>query len=85
MGSGSPELPTGYALIAGPEALEISLRLHCLCDTDADLEWMQIASATAGSGSFANTASVSRFECPRCHRQVAVQLIVQSRYERPLM
>lgn len=68
--------------IKGPEAPQINLRVNFLCGDG--LEWMQIVSAASGSGSFANTVSGSRFECPKCRRQVAVELIIGTRYERPL-
>lgn len=68
-------------IIMGPEALQISLRLNCPCESG--INWMQIVDASAGSGSFTNMVSGSRFECPTCHRQISVELIVQSRYDRP--
>jgi hypothetical protein len=72
----------GVDTIKGPEALQISIHLHCLCEGEP--QWMQIVLGAAASGSFVNSASVSRFECPKCGRQVAAELLVQSCYDRPL-
>ena len=67
--------------IKGPEALQMSIRINCICE--ADINWMQIISANAGGGSFNNMVSASCFECPKCHHRVAVEMVVQSRYDRP--
>jgi hypothetical protein len=68
--------------IKGPELLQTSVRLYCLCEKDVDINPMQIVGGAAGSGSFVNMGSGSRFECPKCHYQVSVVLQVQARYER---
>jgi hypothetical protein len=65
--------------ITGPEALQISVRVSCLCQPA--WEQMQIVRATADNGSH---VSESCFECPKCHRHVAVELLIGTRYGRTL-
>ncbi len=68
--------------IMGPEMLQLNIPLTCLCE--GGLEQMQIVNAAAGSGSFANAVSAARFECPKCHHQIAAEILVGTRYDRPV-
>jgi len=72
----------GMESIKGPGTLQLSIRLNCLCNPGS--ESMQIVDAVAGGGSFANAASASVFECPTCRRKVVVDLLVETRYDRPI-
>jgi hypothetical protein len=60
-----------------PEAIRMSVRLNCLCGHGPEIGWMKVVSGTSASGEPANAGLGLRFECPACHRQVGVEVIVQ--------
>jgi DNA-directed RNA polymerase subunit M/transcription elongation factor TFIIS len=68
--------------IKGPELLQLAIRLYCQCEKDIDIHPMQIVGGAAEGAPFLNAVLGSRFECPKCHRQVSVVLQAQARYER---
>lgn len=60
----------------GLNTIQTTVRINCLCEKE--INWMEVVRGSSGSGKATNAVMGWGLECPACHRQVGVEVIVQA-------